>query len=134
MELQTMPLRFRIWDDVEKCLGCIPGYRISIALDLLDGRSNEEDSRYIISQDTGITDKNGNSIYTGDILIVTATGGNPKFNTPVIVGYYQQLVRIVNAEETHNEWLGEYCEYELEIIGNIWQNPELLEKHENSSC
>lgn len=30
MELQTMPLRFRIWDDIEKYWGAIPSHHINI--------------------------------------------------------------------------------------------------------
>lgn len=134
INFQSMPLRFRVWDNEDKVLI----YDAEQAYDfmkpdhypLMVGSFVEliEDERYTISQDTGLKDKNGNNIYAGDILKVEAKGGDPEFGTPVVVEYRHQRVQIRNTEGTHIEWLSMYWENELEVIGNIWQNSDLLDK------
>lgn len=116
MELQTMPLRFRVWDDTEKKWGAIPSHQIGIGLDLLHGDANQEDSRYIISQDTGLKDKNGENIYTGDILFNGRWYIEVKYDDGEVVGYNP-------AEDIHCGSL-----HNMQLRGNIWQNPELLEE------
>lgn len=92
----------------------------------IGGLDDNEKDNLIISQDTGHKDKNGEHIYTGDILRIK-THVEPTFNEPVVVEYRQEQIWIHNVDETHGEWLGRYTENEVEIIGNVWQNSELLE-------
>ena len=78
-----------------------------------------------VGQYTGITDKNGIKIFEGDIL-------------RVVTNYYSNRNEhkiTVNFEEIENDSFGEpytigYCIMggEWEIIGNIYDNPELLKE------
>ncbi|EDN9028978.1 TPA: hypothetical protein REG82_002890 [Listeria monocytogenes] len=86
-----------------------------------------------VSQFIGLTDKNGKKIFEGDILSVTYEGvhdfnsfvkyfsdeGYPAFDMQVPSEYYFDS----NALST----LVIPSSYELEVIGNIHENPELLE-------
>lgn len=66
-----------------------------------------------ISQYTGLKDKKGNEIYEGDILIDKyGTTGECKFHNG-----YIEYINTAGFIESGSKW---------EIIGNIYENPELL--------
>lgn len=70
-----------------------------------------------IMQFTGLLDKNGKEIYEGDILMADEYVVEIKFKGGQFVGFNEKL----NPQETQNRnWL------QWEIIGNIYENPELL--------
>ena len=70
-----------------------------------------------VGQFTGLTDKNGKKIFDGDIL--KAIAGNP-VGEPIVAKV------VVNLNDYELMWDIEHS-YEIEIIGNIHDNPELLE-------
>jgi uncharacterized phage protein (TIGR01671 family) len=71
-----------------------------------------------IGQYTGLTDKNGKEIYEGDI-IKTFTNGSP-----FIGEVYYEDAQWFGAQD----YLGYAIEFgKAEIIGNQYENPELLE-------
>ena len=81
-----------------------------------------------VGQFTGFTDKNGKKIFEGDIVDCWSEGVNAQ-------GTVQQrrdgLWIIYPAWQKHIMWglcPDEYSHTTVEIIGNIHDNPELLEK------
>ena len=74
--------------------------------------------RETVGQYTGLTDKNGKKIFEGDI--VTRCGGE-KYQ-----GVYEHEDTVVVADTIDIVMLGEF--QELEVIGNIHDNPELVEE------
>lgn len=79
-----------------------------------------------ICQCTGLKDKNGNLIWENDIVKCLYNCYGEKF---VYIGkmiYKEDTCRFVavNSESTDYEWWDE----EKEVIGNIFDNPELLNK------
>ena len=82
---------------------------------------------YVFLQYTGLTDKNKNLIYEGDILDFTARY-KQKGNVPVI--YYGGSFGCVVTDDggLKEFWNLSHIvqQYYPEIIGNIFENPELL--------
>lgn len=91
--------------------------------DSWDDSWNEEldDDEYVIQQFTGLLDKNGREIYEGDILQYESH--NPQFS--------KTIVRWTKEDEDNHPGFvvyGSYSQYgQPEIIGNIFENPELVE-------
>lgn len=76
-----------------------------------------------IGQYTGLKDKNGKEIYEGDIVKID------KEDYKYIVKFYDGCFVGINKYDEHYEQakiLGNLFTLELEVIGNIHDNPELL--------
>lgn len=79
-----------------------------------------------LMQFTGLYDKNGKEIYEGDIIIFDY---EKEIAKPCKVFFHDCQWKCVSADEKWGDNLNEFIpEEELEIIGNIYENPELLEK------
>ncbi|EAD5532777.1 hypothetical protein MB906_002845 [Listeria monocytogenes] len=86
-----------------------------------------------VSQFTGLKDKNGKKIFEGDIISVTYDGAH-EFNSPVKYfsdeGYPAFDMQVPSEYYFDSNALSTLVipsSYELEVIGNIHENPELLE-------
>lgn len=91
------------------------------------GESYEVDE-HTICQSTGLKDKNGNLIWENDIVkcLYNSYGENGVYIGKVI--YREDTCCFVdaNSESTDYEW----WEEEKKVIGNIFDNKELLESEE----
>lgn len=88
---------------------------------------------YVLMQSTGLKDKNGVEIFEGDLVKVSVDNGfDYLFEELSIVKpskFHSGLVCSLKSHEAeyriiHAEILG----YEYEVVGNIYENPELLEQ------
>ena len=77
----------------------------------------EETGDLTLMQFTGLKDKNGKEIYEGDILKVKTKTGNHNFE----VKYQDKLCAFIIQDIC---FIHEFKP--VEVIGNIYQNPELL--------
>jgi uncharacterized phage protein (TIGR01671 family) len=135
-------IKFRAWDNQDKrmitngCLGAgsscqliiiewAGGLSLCNAYGLPDGTNPTFDKpvteRFEIMQFTGLKDKNGKEIYEGDILRAE------RWAFVWIVQWDEKKARfncIINKERKHNDFIPTTV---VEIIGNIFENPELLE-------
>lgn len=128
-------IKYRMWNKKEKKM-----YQVGV-LDFDDEKAYMKNYlSYIVSnymfedielmQFTGLHDKNGKEIYEGDIVAEK--------------GHYVNSDRIlyqdIKWKESYSCWLrGEYQRltpknierYEIEVVGNIYDNPELLKGADN---
>lgn len=110
-------IKFRAWDDDKKTF-FNPLHHNCYDFDEIQARG-----LYEISQFTNLQDKNGKDIYEGDIVqrgVITFSRG--KFQGT----YYDSNG---NLEEDWEDDL--YQERNIEVLGNIYENPELLTPQNN---
>ena len=125
-------IKFRIFN--KKIKSYIDIHSSAIMIDEL----NNLNDNLIVEQFTGLHDKNGKEIYTGDILQlkkldgivllykIFCVKGGFAFNTHQD-DFYKPQIEIYFYESTSDMQNSSFIST-LEIIGNIFENPELLEK------
>ena len=99
---------------------------------MIDQTDFEFDKKMVVMQSTGLKDKNGKLIYEGDIVQFYDDGF---LKTMKIIWDNDELdfkaIGLKKSVECYEEdflYLGYIKkEYSLEVIGNIYENPELLE-------
>lgn len=132
--------RFRVWDKEKKRW---TKYEITNDLQRFYDKDKEcwycdiYNARFILLQATGLTDINDNEIFEGDILLSTASENQEdwkKWQVHYADGRflidYKQIPK--DKRKRKNLEVEDLCEdnvwlYGLEIIGNIYENPELID-------
>ena len=122
--------RYRAWDKIHKTM-----YEVDDIMSIDFGKSEicvktlffEQTNRYdfddiVLMQSTGLTDKNGKEIFEGDIL------GTDGGLLDGVVEYRTDLGMWTNSLFRYNNF-ERLCSIanSREIIGNIWEHPELAE-------
>lgn len=88
--------------------------------------ADENGYDFILMQFTGLLDKNGKEICEGDIV---------KYYVKDEDKYYTNLVSFERGVFTIGDWINYpigiaqklwYCKNNIEVIGNIYENPELI--------
>ena len=100
----------------------------SVPLKFEDERNGED---VILMQSTGLKDKNDKEIFEGDILACKTD--DEVINLNVFWDEEHALFMFESKKYNEQEPLAELVEnntYPFEIIGNIYENPELLEDKE----
>ena len=120
-------IKFRVWDTENKEMLRVQeldfedtfyGGRLSIRTEQYNDYFDIEDM--ILMQYTGLHDKNGKEIYEGDIVksffVDTDEAGNEIYKYYIIEDKYDEVLCEYNIDKFMN----------LEVIGNIYDNKELL--------
>ena len=121
-------IKFRAWDKEENKIVTVNGicWRNGTVNDInADGSFHEPAERYILMQYTGLKDKNGRDIYDGDIL--RSLGNKNVVMFIVQFGHrdnkFSWGVKSVKTEASYE--LDDSCGERMEVVGNIYENPEL---------
>lgn len=118
----SRPIKFRAWDGKQVLADVVPWGDNTI----IDAGEYEHSITGVVAimQFTGLTDKNGTEIYEGDILDGYCSQGRVKLGA---IEWQQNKLRFYapprKANNDHDlfERMGSY-----EVIGNIWENGDLL--------
>ena len=133
-------IKFRVWDIENKEMLNVQeldfeptfyGGRIAIRPDQYNDYFDTEDM--ILMQYTGLDDKNGKEIYEGDIVLLDCY----YYEEPAFDGEFKVIYDDINGMwllvDLENKDRGfafgeirSYYKAEIEVIGNIYDNPELL--------
>ncbi|MFD2869873.1 YopX family protein [Kurthia populi] len=123
-------INFRAWNEVEGFLDT--AWSIDFEHRLVCHRAHNQSDLddCVLMQYTGLQDKNGREIYEGDITI-------DGYGTVTVIENdgFQWLERIVRLRDRHISKeiliMTKANAFRCEVIGNIYENPELLEVKEN---
>lgn len=140
-----MRYKFRAWDKTVKRIVTPDSLYHNVNFGLQCNKVFDGISTYtclpeelILMQSTGLYDKNGKEIYEGDI-IGNFPEGNKFSSRPVVVKFTNGSYNVYNPNccNVCKEGTGCICsldeclwqvDYDCEVIGNIYENPELLEQ------
>ena len=123
-------IKFRVWDTENKEMLRVQeldfedtfyGGRLSIRTEQYNDYFDIEDM--ILMQYTGLHDKNGKEIYEGDII---QYGDIHKGIVEYSEKYAQFILKETDNISDEYEALGEFNIIVFEVIGNIYDNKELL--------
>ena len=136
-------IKFRVWDKVNErmlnietlCLSFSPNGVLTSIYTYGPDFSNDPEvighdepdlDDVIIEQYTGLDDKNGKPIYEGDVIKSNYKYAQPKVSQIIIENGNSYILGEDLA--TGNEMLVSDHISEIKVIGNVHENPELLEE------
>ncbi|RAI79312.1 hypothetical protein BFS35_012185 [Macrococcoides goetzii] len=116
--------KFRAWDKEKKIIDIVDGIKFDedeVWEISFPGDCWRDASNYVLMQSTGLTDKNGIEIFEGDIINcrdLWLDGDRRKTNKQIVKYDSGMFSAGYVSLRTNNST--------SEIIGNIYENPELL--------
>ena len=110
-------IKFRAWDKEDKKMICGIEKGINMGEEVCFGEFLDNSKWYVIMQYTGLKDKNNKEIYEGDIVKDLFKNIGKVFY--YITGFMVEYPKGIEGLTSHEE-----------IIGNVYENSELLPKEE----
>ena len=123
-----MKIKFRAWDKDKKSLLPVKlidffQWLVSCGEGSIERNSfkNERTDRHVLMQCTGVKDRNNKDIYDGDVLYHQMQGKREVYYP------FMEHVAAFGLRNVENGMAGDLSDSHIyEIIGNIYENPELL--------
>ena len=127
-------MRFRVWDTVKKAMGEVQA--IVFTEENVYPIYSKVLRRYIpfneaiLMQSTGLFDKNGNEIFEGDVVSFSIDNGwDYVVSKSGLIIYWEGCYQILENGIKYR--INQCLEEDIEVIGNIYENPELMKEAEN---
>ena len=129
-------IKFRAWDKKQECIVNVEDmfwYAKDGSVSHINSENDENKvERFEIMQFTGLLDKNGNEIYEGDIIRWISVGKESGNIEDIGLERDMGVYKIIFKEgkfctQKPEICVGNFDVDEIEVIGNIYENPELLE-------
>lgn len=142
-------IKFRAWDEIGKWIGNVTSFDFDEGAVFIETKNSDDENRFEINnvpvmQYTGLKDKNGKEMYfDSDVVKVSAWHGYiaPSVcmsTLDVIDGIDSakyEYTGLIQKDEFGNPFVKDFYfanlldadKYEFEVVGNIYENPELLE-------
>ena len=134
-------IKFRAWDKEENKMSWVTGLdfrrnheQLSSPIKITEVHTNYDIMCYpeikdflVLMQYTGLEDKNGVEIYEGDIIIIDGNTTDVFFNSSCAC-FDVDSQDLLSYFDMYNPY-----DFEVEVIGNIYENPELLEGGEDEN-
>lgn len=126
-------IKFRAWDKSDSRMLPVTepeeqGKREYYPFEVAIGFSHWKKEDIILMQWTGLQDKNGNEIYEGDILKTPCAALKDQFNYTYVEYRNDIAAYVKRTSDTRAYTRLEIRIGEVEVIGNIYENPELLKQ------
>ncbi|GIP02082.1 hypothetical protein J28TS4_04890 [Paenibacillus lautus] len=126
-------IQFRAWDTVQEKM--LPVETINFREDLItldegDNSVSDSNEMFILMQYTGLKDRNGKEIYEGDIVKVKIQGGYSDHycdneHTKTVI--YNNEAACWKPFDRCRMWRDGSNLTAVEVIGSVYDNPDLLE-------
>lgn len=138
------PIKFRAWDKHNKIMWPIKTLHFNQETGVLEALGfsyrgaifEPDEDKNVLMQFTGLHDKNGKEIWEGDVVRsyfdYSDEDGQP-------CGEKHETHEVVKFEKGIQGWPSfragvlNFGEFEIEVVGNIYENPELLKSQPKQS-
>jgi uncharacterized phage protein (TIGR01671 family) len=127
-------IKFRVWNIIERRWNGAYNQEPKMVGELCCHKGiyliPESTSRnLIVQQYTSLKDKNGVEIYEGDIVtrLANVNYTAPIVFSPTLAAFVLDTSGRHLIDDKHGDYVPLHRQYSYEVIGNIFENPELLE-------
>lgn len=137
--MQSRMLKFRVWDKLNKFYiypdkGYQGHYILSLDGKFTNLQNGSGGDEYVVQQYIGLKDKNNKEIYEGDFVNFSTNNTIPLGDVDIvewenqIVHYDEMYAGFFFGYKHEFQILDKIMPETLEVVGNEFENPELLEQ------